>query len=130
VSAFSFLKSESQKKKSLQDLIPFTKNFDIFLREFVSNLYTYPVFASSKYQHIRPQMYWISDGYDFIGRFENIEDDFERVCERVGLKKKNLRHRNKSKHRHYVQYYTPDTIKIVQRIYEEDLAFFSYTFGD
>jgi chondroitin 4-sulfotransferase 11 len=130
VSAYSFLKTESQKKKSLQDLIPLTKNFDIFLREYISKLYTYPVFKSPRYQHIRPQMYWMSDGYDFIGRFENIKTDFEIVCERIGLKKKKLKHRNKTKHRHYIQYYTPETIKIVQRIYKEDLDFFGYTFGE
>lgn len=64
---------------------------------------------------------------DFIGRFENIEKDFKKLCSELGTKGQ-LPHVNRTEHTHYKNYYDDETKRIVANIYAEDLEQFSYAF--
>lgn len=64
---------------------------------------------------------------DFIGRFESLEKDFKIVCDKLKIEYK-LPSLNKSKHTHYSNYYTPETKKIIEDVYGEDIEKFKYTF--
>lgn len=78
------------------------------------------------------QISWLKDlndkpRIDFVGRFENLEKDWDILCNKLGITKK-LPHLNKSKHRDYKIYYTKELIQIVKTIYKEDIDFFKYEF--
>jgi hypothetical protein len=64
---------------------------------------------------------------DFVGRVENVQDDFAEICRRIGVKVP-LEHRNKSRHAHYRECYTDETREIAARIYAEDIERFGYSF--
>jgi len=97
------------------------------------------------YEHIKifkRGIYW-RDGYfqkdrvcdkngqimiDFVGRFENIQNDFNTICDKIGIPKSELPFLNKSYHTQYKQYYTPDTIKLVGELWKEDIEKFNFKY--
>lgn len=85
--------------------------------------------------HLRlsSSMDWISDQdgamlVDFIGRFENLQGDFDEVCRRAKLPQKQLPHANRSKRGTYQTYYDSQTAEIVARRFQRDLTHLGYTF--
>jgi len=88
---------------------------------------------------------------DFVGRFESLQDDFNKVCAHLGLKDAELPHRNPSRKasrnrkrrirnalyrngenhkRAYVDFYDGQTHEYVAEMYRRDLDAFGYRFGD
>ncbi len=64
---------------------------------------------------------------DFLGRFETLERDFSKVCDRLGIEG-SLPKINASRHRDYRDYYVDRTRKIVEEHFKEDIELFGYTF--
>lgn len=67
---------------------------------------------------------------DFLGRFERLTEDFERVSRMIGCAGA-LENRNRTVSREstsYRQYYTPETADVVARAYREDVRTFGYEF--
>jgi hypothetical protein len=67
---------------------------------------------------------------DFVGRFENMEQDFAYICSQLGVENIQLPHVNKTKHDHYSKYYDQELIDRVVELYIEDIEFFGYDFED
>lgn len=65
---------------------------------------------------------------DFIGRFENLDSDFRKLAELSRRPLPALEHRNRSAHRPYQVFYTPETRDLVARAYQRDIARFGYSF--
>jgi hypothetical protein len=79
-----------------------------------------------------PQVDWLVDAngqieMDFIGRFEQLSEDFDYIAKQLKTTAK-LPHVNASKHRHYSTYYTDETAAIVRDWYAKDIAEFGYEF--
>lgn len=81
-----------------------------------------------------PQMEWLTDEdgkliVDFIGRFENLQNDFDLVCDNLGVARQRLSHANKSRDNgHYRGYYDADTYRIVADWFRADIEHFGYEF--
>lgn len=83
---------------------------------------------------LRPQTYWLKNfegkiDLDFIGKFENLDEDFNEVKERLGNPNLRLPHKIKGSSEDFRNYYTSETIEIVQRIYKEEIELFNYKFS-
>jgi len=91
------------------------------------------------FSNIKPVMFYTQSDWlknfdnsidlNFIGKFENIESDFKKLCDMLGVKRK-LPHLNKSKRdeNSYRKYYNTETKDIVTRFFEEDIENFQYEF--
>jgi hypothetical protein len=65
---------------------------------------------------------------NFIGKFENIGEDWGRVCKSIKIKTPSLEHRKKVADKPYKSFYTDETIEIVASRYEKDISMFGYNF--
>jgi hypothetical protein len=88
-----------------------------------------------RYMDSEPQIQWLSDTdgtllVDFIGRYENLQTDFDRICERLGIRSRTLPHKLKSRRKHYTEYYDRSAVEFVARMYQPDLDYFGYNYGD
>ena len=85
---------------------------------------------------LNSQLYWITNEkgkipLDFIGRFENLEDDFAHVCNVIQLKDKSLPKLIVSKNsKPYTQFYDDHTKRIVSEKYADEISFFNFKFGE
>ena len=94
--------------------------------------------SSTRYGHIESEFHilpHITDRngkvfLDFIGRFENIENDMSRICKEIGLKNATLPHHNKSKHKKYWEHYDDETREAVAKKFAKDIKYFDYEFGN
>ena len=79
-----------------------------------------------------PQANWIIDDkgwllVDFIGRFENLKNDFRLICKRIG-RNVDLPFENKTEHSEYRYYYDNITKDTVGKWFEKDIELFDYSF--
>jgi hypothetical protein len=66
---------------------------------------------------------------DFLIKFENIHEDFNKVCEILEIPFNSLPHRNKSKKQHYTKYYDDELIEIVKKRFSAEISYANYIFG-
>lgn len=123
-------------------------------RDFVLNRLPPPGW-DDKYRHVMPQYDMLHDRegrllVDFVGRFENLQADFDRVCAKLGLGESALPHRNKSdkksrdtrrrvrnwlyfngenRIRRLEDFYDDETREAVAEYYRRDIETFGYEFG-
>ena len=124
VSAYNWW-TQNAKLKSRKDYgqLLKTKGFKSFVKTNAS-------YINECYHRNGGQSYWFNDKIDFIGRFENLQQDFNNVCDKIGIPKQQLPHANKSKHKHYTEYYDDETRQIVAEKYAKDIEYFGYKFGE
>lgn len=81
-------------------------------------------------QHFRPMTYWLPSKLSFVGRYENLQNDFNTVCDLIGIERRKLPHINKTEHFHYSKYYDSETQAMVAERYAEDIDRFKYVFDN
>lgn len=67
---------------------------------------------------------------DFVGRFENLQNDFDIVCDKIGAPRQELLNANHVKRKHYTEYYNNETREMVTRGCQRDIEYFGYQFGE
>lgn len=112
--------------------------------EFLSQLTTFEKFIHKlenpkflktikKYDHFRDQRDWLYDPssgknlIDFVGRFESLDNDFEIICDHLGMTR-TLPHERRGSGENFREYYTKKMINIAADAYENDIREFSYKF--
>ncbi|MGJ8691879.1 MAG: sulfotransferase family protein [Thalassotalea sp.] len=108
-----------------------------------------------KYRHIMSQSDYLFDQagnqlVTFIGRFENIQQDFDYVCQQLGIEDSTLPHKNSARgfrrlwtrrirhifrvnkrvKRHYSEFYDEELKQLVAIKYQKDIELFNYKFED
>lgn len=64
---------------------------------------------------------------DFIGRFENLETEFQYVCKQLGVEVQ-LPHINKTNHKHYREYYDQRGKDRVATYFKKDIEALGYEY--
>lgn len=80
-----------------------------------------------------PQMDWLTDYndeiiVDVVGRFENFQDDWQLICEKINRKGLELPHVKKSKRTDYRSYYNTQSIETIGQWFAKDIERFGYEF--
>jgi hypothetical protein len=65
---------------------------------------------------------------DFIGRFENLQEDFNVVCQKIGIEARALYFINTSTHDHYRNYYDDASRQFIAERYADEIERFGYSF--
>ena len=64
---------------------------------------------------------------DYIGKYENLQDDFNEITRKIGINA-SLPYKNKSKHKDYREYYNDYTRDLIEKAFKEDIEMFNYSF--
>lgn len=108
------------RTKKLKDSIRF-QDFDSFV-QYYPNKWT------------NDRYYFAGDGkpyFDKFLRFENIQDDFDSLCDQLGTPKMKLpgaKRKVRDDKRHYSEYYNDETREMVARKFSRQLETFGYQF--
>lgn len=70
-----------------------------------------------------------SNVMDHYIRFENFQEEFDAVCEKIGIPPRKLPHKNKTSHRPYWEYYDEYTKNLIEIKFAADIEHFGYEFG-
>lgn len=126
VSRYSFKHMEKDvgNKADIQAIeeAPFDRN------EFIKTILSTPTFESFLLENPPDgKMDFLGDtDLDYIIRFENLQQDFDAVCAKIGVPHALLPVRNKSKHGDFRQYYDAETRDLVYRQHRNEIDYFGY----
>ena len=68
---------------------------------------------------------------DFVGKLENLQSDWQIVCERIGIPYQSLPRKNVTKHRRrYQEYYDDEGRQLVAEHWAREIELFEYNFDD
>jgi len=65
---------------------------------------------------------------DFIGRYESLQDDFEKLCNRLNIATTRLPWANPSQRKDYRHYYDTNSVELVYRHWRDEIEQFNYCF--
>ena len=82
---------------------------------------------------LKPQLYWIKNfagniPLDYVGRFETLLEDFEKIREAIHAPGITLPHKTKGQVDDYRAHYDEDSIKMIMENYKEEIEMFGYSF--
>ena len=75
---------------------------------------------------------YVESNIDFILRYENLQDDFNKLCDRLSIPRATLPRKYSSssvrQNKPYQDYYDEQTQELIARIYDLDINYFNYEF--
>lgn len=122
---YSWYKHVMRVKQHQEDMkLPANCSFKKFMLDFKDVNYGF-----------RSQLWWIQDfdgsiPLDFIGKFENLENDFAEIASSIGIKDLKLPTLLASNNRPYTDAYDDELVDFVRTNFYEEIALFNYEFGN
>jgi hypothetical protein len=138
--AYSFAKMKWFKTNITNNIV----NLDNYVNYINDKKYELPGFSESYNRlhkidyskHINNAVYLniLDEELDFIGKFENLQDDFQKVCNNIGLKT-DLKMDNgvikvDTRFDHYSNYYNDKSIEQVRNLHKKDIERFNYAYNN
>ena len=128
-STYMFLRNGGMNRHDVLVYENFLSRYNDF-EDFVMNGLNHKVI--NNIIHLKPQHQYICDSngcilVDFVGRFENLEQDVELLSKKL-KRKIMLPHYNFNKKRNYRDVYTKQMINKVCQFYQKDIDIFGYVF--
>jgi len=114
-------------------IVSITSYFDIPLNDFLDRFDNYCRDEKIKIHSLPLHLYTHNAGLQFVDsicRFESLQPDLNLVFDQINLPRTRLPYLNISEHQHYSTYYKPDQIDQVEKLYEQDIAYYGYMFED
>lgn len=68
------------------------------------------------------------DSFNYVIKFEHLEQGFKEVCQYIGIPFKELPVRNKAPKSHYSDYYDNELIEMVGSLFKDEVVFFNYSY--
>ncbi|MBX3692206.1 sulfotransferase family 2 domain-containing protein [Dokdonella sp.] len=106
-----------------------TGSFEVAPQAFMRHI----VRDAPPWQHVlfRPQHEMLVDAagrvaMDMLGRVENMQADYDRICGHIGIPSTKLEQVNASRHRPYMEYYDDELRSLVARMYARDFELLGY----
>jgi hypothetical protein len=100
-------------------------------KECRGSLKSYFQYQTQKYSYMEDYLnYSKYKEKTYIIRFENLQQDFNFVCGKLSIEKIKLPHKNKTKHKHYTEYFDDETKATVAERYLDDIQYMNYKFGE
>jgi len=85
------------------------------------------LFNAHKMSTCNPQVRWVEKlSIDYCGSFENLQEDFNAILQKLNLPETELKHLNRSTRARIQEYYDLETKQRVESIYREDFEHFGY----
>jgi len=132
VSTYFYIKQSNDAKTYNGDLIrdifsDKLESFEEFVLKFldIDMIYTHSLFM--------PQWFYLTDEknqlqVDFLGRYENLDVDFEFIKSKIGLDTPKLEKVNISNRKKYHEYYSEKSYAKIADLYSKDIQLFDYKF--
>ncbi|NRB59418.1 MAG: sulfotransferase family 2 domain-containing protein [Winogradskyella sp.] len=98
--------------------------------------YPFLSFLQEKIDHKTfSQLYFITNEkgdipLDFIGRFENLQDDFNIICNALDIEDKILPKLLVRKYDHYTNHYSPEIKDFIYKNYKKEIEYFGFEYGE
>jgi len=134
-SAFQYLKDKRGNKIDIAWANIFLSEVDNF-EEFCEKILNDEKFEKSimKWVHFIPQHTFLRDSkgeinIDFIGRFENINEDFKIIAKKFDMSDLLPKTNTSQRKKNYKNVYSPASKELVQRLYYKDIEIFDYEFN-
>lgn len=130
LSAYRFLKQGGFNSKDKLWAEQHLSDFNTF-GEFVEGWLT--DISVMDYIHFRPQCTFVCDRafvpeVDFIGRFENIDEDFREICKRLNISRELKKHnQSRNTNEYWRTAYSEETRAKVYELYRKDFEIFGYS---
>jgi hypothetical protein len=122
LSAHQYLVNGVGNKRDTENAKNLQKNFKDFVKYDLRDTFNI---------HFRPIKWWIDMSVDFIGRYENLQSDFDIVCKIIGIEPRVLPQVGLGISRaHYSTFYDKETIDIVSEFYKEDIEYYNYRYEE
>lgn len=129
---FSFIRNPWDWQVSLYYfMLQNTKHRQHKLVSKMKNFEEYLDWRINKDLELQKEFIYDNDGkilVDFVGRFENLQNDFNTICSRLEIPEIELPVTNTSHHRYYKEYYNENTKNWVAEAFKEDIELFGYSF--
>ncbi len=130
VSLWEYLRSFRLRRKQ-RPSNRFLLDFGDFVREVCSrSRYVRPLDHKNvrDLNQANSQLEWLKWGIDFVGRFENLHEDWRRLCNEIEMPHYPLEHFGATSRRDFRSYYTIDLRRRVAEFYAEEIERFDFKF--
>lgn len=131
---FAFVRNPWDWQVSLYEYMLQSKNhYQHSLIKEMRNFEEYIEWRVTQDKHLQKE--WVTDEkdniiVDFIGRFENINEDFQEICKYLGINE-TLPYVNRTVNRKpYWYYYNNKTKEMIYQSFKQDIDLFGYNFED